>query len=301
MDERMAAISVSAPGVTVADLTVGFVGFHGIQVRGETSASAVAIHNVRVIDTGQQLIKGSTSPSSDLNARGLVACSRLEYSDHAPSDYTNGIDVLKGDGWIIRNNIFLRIRGPGDQGWRAGPAVLVWAGSRNTVVEGNAFVDCYRGIALGLPTKPGQNVVDHEGGIIRRNTLCNLNSWADEGIEANAAPGVLIEHNTVLVEGRLPWSISVRFPTTEARVWNNLCNHKIELRDRSRADLRGNVESAARDWFVDAAHGDLRLARPDVPAIDAGAKLPATESDAKSLRKCRGSAPDAGAIEYDSR
>ncbi len=36
MGERMVAISVSAPGVTLADLTISQVGFHGIQVRGES-------------------------------------------------------------------------------------------------------------------------------------------------------------------------------------------------------------------------------------------------------------------------
>jgi hypothetical protein len=300
MEERIVAISVSAPGVTLADLTVGYVGFHGIQVRGESKASDVVIHNVRVVDTGQQLIKGSTTPSAEPSRHGLIACSRFEYSDHAPSDYTNGVDVLKGEGWVVRDNVFLRIRGPREQGWRAGPTILFWRGSRDTIVERNWILDCYRGIALGLVEAPEDRWVDHQGGVIRRNILCNLNPWADEGIEANAALGVLIEHNTVLVEGRVPWSISIRFPTAEARVWNNLSNHRVELRDGAVADLQGNVVTARRDWFVDPARGDLRLARGDVAAIDAGVVIPEGGPDGGRKPSFLGAAPDAGAIEFRS-
>ena len=95
------AISVSAPDVTIADMTIGYVRFHGIQVRGERGASRVMIHNVRIIDTGQQLIKGSTAGGPLYADDGVLSCSTLEYSNHAPSDYTNGIDVLAGRGWIV--------------------------------------------------------------------------------------------------------------------------------------------------------------------------------------------------------
>jgi hypothetical protein len=297
MGERMVAISVGAPGVTLADLTVGSVGWHGIHVRGEM-ASDVVIHNVRIVDTGQQLIKGSTTPSAGPTRHGLIACSRFEYSDHAPSDYTNGVDVLKGEGWVVRDNVFVRIRGPREQGWRAGPTILFWGGSRDTIVERNWIVDCYRGIALGLVETPENRGIDHRGGVIRRNILCNLNSWADEGIEAGAAPGVLIAHNTVLVEGRVPWSIGVRFPATEAQVWNNLSNRRVELRDGARTDLRGNVVTARRDWFVDPRRGDLRLARGDVAAIDAGVVIPGEDPGVGRTPSFLGAAPDAGAIEY---
>ena len=114
-------------------------------------------------------------------------------------------------------------------------------------------------------TNDGSGQPDHEGGIIRRNAVCNLNPWADEGIEVNASPGARVEHNTVLVEGKVPWSISIRFPTASARVWNNLSNRQIILRDGAKADLKANVGNAQRNWFIDAKRGDLRLARPDLP------------------------------------
>jgi hypothetical protein len=301
MGERMVAVSVSAPAVTVADLKISDVGFHGVQVRGESGASGVVIHHVHILDVGQQLIKGSTAPGSSPCRDGLVACSTLEYTDSAPSDYTNGVDVLGGQAWVVRDNVLHRIRGPRGQGFRAGPAILFWGGSRDTIVARNLLVDCYRGIALGLvpAAETGSRRLDHQGGIIRRNAICNLNSWADEGIEVNASPDALVEHNTVLVEGRLPWSISIRFPTARARVFNNLSDRLIILRDGAKAELKANIVTARRDWFVDAQHGDLRLARRNLPAVDAA--VPQAKSLAPAGIRAdpavSGNAPDVGAYE----
>ena len=58
MNERMTAISVAAPRVTLTDMTISQVGHHGVQVRGELGASDVVIHRLHILDTGQQLIKG---------------------------------------------------------------------------------------------------------------------------------------------------------------------------------------------------------------------------------------------------
>ena len=45
-------ISVSAPDVTIADMTIRDLGYHAIQVRGERSASRFAMHRARLFDTG---------------------------------------------------------------------------------------------------------------------------------------------------------------------------------------------------------------------------------------------------------
>lgn len=300
MDERLEAIFVSAPNVTLADLSISQVGYHGIHVRGGDGTSGVVIHRVHIMDTGQQLIKGSTAPGDKPCRDGLVACSTFEYTDHAPSDYTNGVDVHNGENWVVRDNVFRRIRGPREQGWRAGPTILFWRRSRDTIVERNFLVDCHRGIALGLVENrvEGARVFDHQGGIIRRNVVCNLNAWADEGIEVNASPGTLVEHNTVLSEGRISWSISIRFLTSDARVWNNLSNRPVILRDGAKAEIKGNVVTAQRDWFVDANRGDLRLGRGDLPAIDAGIVILAARQGTSRDVPFIGSAPDAGAFEY---
>jgi hypothetical protein len=293
------AISIEAPKVTLADLTISRVGWHGVQVRRDLGASGMVLHNVRILDTGQQLVKGSVSDNGRTADNGLVACSSFEYSDHASSDYTNGVDIHRGKGWVVRDNVFLRIRGPREAEGKAGPAVLFWNGSRDTIVERNLVVDCYRGIALGLVER-GQGL-DHEGGVIRNNVVCNLNPWADEAIEASASGDLRIEHNTVLVEGRVPWSIGLRFPATSGAVANNLSNRPIHLRDGARAELKANVTDARRDWFVDPARGNLRLVRGSVAAIDAGVLIPEVRQDFDRGPRVAGKAPDAGAFEFTAK
>jgi hypothetical protein len=293
------ALSVSAPRVTLADLTVGAVGFHGVQVRGEKHADRLTLHNVRVVDTGQQLLKGSMAADGRGPHEGLVACSCFEFTDHAPSDYSDGIDVLGGHGWVVRDSLFRRIRGPRERDWAAGPAIVFWGHSEDATIERNFVIDCSRGIALGMaPGLHGLEPTDHRGGSIRNNVLCNLNSWADEAIEVNAAPGVSIEHNSVLVEGHTPWSISVRYQTSDCVVRNNLTNRPIVARDGARMALDGNVSDARRDWFVDPEHCQLRLARRDLPAVDAGVPIPGIREDLDLRPRLNGKAPDAGAFEY---
>jgi hypothetical protein len=169
-------------------------------------------------------------------------------------------------------------------------------------VERNVVHNSFRGIALGLvPTSGDAHAADrkfdHQGGTIRQNVVVNLHHWADEGIEANDARDVRIDHNTVLVEGGLPWSISVRFPTTNARVRNNLTNKTVQVRNGGRAERAGNVENATQAWFVDAPHGDMRLRSSVYAPVDVGVPLTEIERDFDRHPRPIGLAPDAGAFE----
>ena len=242
------AISVSAPDLALADLTIRDVGYHAVQVRGEEGASGFVLHNAILRDTGQQLLKGSVSDNGRRADGGLVACSDIGYTDHAPSSYTNGVDILRTVGWVIRDNRFQRIRGPRSGRWNAGPAVLAWKGSEDTLVARNVIVDSFRGIAFGLGpdgTPYGPPDYDHRGGVIRDNTIVNLNAWADEAIEANGAKDVLIERNTVIVDGSVPWSIGVRFPSARAVVNNNMTTRQVLERDGGHAVVQNHITLAA--------------------------------------------------------
>jgi hypothetical protein len=238
----------------------------------------------------------------------MVACSAFEYTDTAPSDYTNGVDVLGGRKWLVRDNHFRNVRGPQERNYACGPAILFWKDCRDTVVLRNTFVDCFRGIALGLTpqeNKPAGNepYFDHRGGLVFNNVICNLHEWADEGLEVNAAKDARLEHNTVFLEGKLPWSIGVRFAGSTAVVQNNLTNKPIVERDGGRLVAKGNVVSAQRSWFADAAGGNLQLAGAGNPAIDAGveiqpfANLESLSFDAAGRPRVSGAKPDAGAFE----
>jgi hypothetical protein len=224
-----------------------------------------------------------------------------------PSDYTDGVDLIGTKDWVIRDNRFLRIRGPREKRWSAGPAILAWGNSEGTIVERNVIIDCFRGIALGLgpgafsQPRGGPTQVDHRGGIIRNNVVVNLNSWADEGIEVNAAPDVRIEFNTVFLEGELPWSISIRFPQSSASVRNNLSSRRVISRNGGTLNVEGNVADAERSWFVDAAAGNLRLLETATRAIDAGVPVSEVADDFDGLPRTVGKQPDAGAFEFQGR
>jgi hypothetical protein len=238
-----------------------------------------------------------------------VACASFNYTDHAPSDYTNGVDVLGGRNWVVRDNEFQRIRGRADQGYRCGPTILFWRDCRDTLVTRNTLVDCYRGIAIGLTpgdAKAGaaESGFDHLRGLVCNNAISNLNAWCDEAIEVNAAKDVRVEHNTVFVEGRVPWSIGVRFRGTTASVRNNLTNKDIIERDGGRMTAEGNVTTAAGNWFANARAGDLRLASGQTKAARSGTVLPAGESnrelsrDAAGQPRPAGQRPDVGAFQH---
>jgi len=170
-------------------------------------------------------------------------------------------------------------------------------------VERNLIVDAARGIALGLGARAfdhprgGERLLDHAGGTIRQNVVVNRHAWADEGIEANAAAGVRIEHNTVVVDGRNPWAIGIRFAVAAATVRNNLTSQPIVERTGGRAVLHGNVTGARPDWFVDLPAFDLHLAR-HTAAIDAGVMIDGIATDFDRQPRRAGLAPDAGAYEY---
>jgi hypothetical protein len=238
-------VAITASDVAVADITIRDVGYHAIQVHGERGASRFMLHNARLSDAGQQLFKVSIGDGPVQANGGVVACSEFSYATSAPSDYTNGVDILRNDGWVIRDNRFLRIRGPEAQGWRAGPTILAWAGAQDTIVERNVIVDSFRGIALGLSRQPtalrAGREYDHLRGIVRDNTIVNLNAWTDEAVEANDAHDVRIERNTIVVGGTIGWSIGVRFPQASAYVGNNVMTRPVLERDGGHATAEGNL------------------------------------------------------------
>ena len=310
-------LTISATGVTIADVTLRGAGFHGIQVRGELGVSFTRIYNVHIMDSGQQLVKVSTGDgrSGRFADNGLLACSLLEYTTYsqgtnssAPS-YTNGIDILAGKGWVIRDNVFRRIR---SQAGPAGPAILVWKNALDTVIRRNRIVDCWRGIALGLMapnalSRGGPEVIyDHQHGVVENNVILALHEPADAAIENSYARNSYVAHNTIFynpaIKHVVSWSIEYRFPPTTAVIQNNLTNFPIQKRHPfpiQNATVEGNITTADASWFRDILKEDVHLVQGAYP-IDRGVSGIKTAMDIDGTKRLVGSAPDVGADEFEN-
>lgn len=303
-------------GVVVADLTLRDVWFHTVQVQGEQGARDVTLYNLELVDSGEQFVKvSSAGPPGPYADGGLVACSRLAYTDRARDDYTNGVDVLAGSAWTVRDNIFERIRAP--EGQLAGPAVLMWRNTIGSVIERNVFVDCDRAIALGLSepdprlARDGESVYDHQGGIVRNNVIWRAprSRTGDVGISINFARDFRVLHNTVILNGTFPLgAIEYRFPATDGEIANNLSDAPIWQRDGAEARLSGNKIDAEPILFVDALSGDLHLRPPaggggggggaGAGVIDAVPARDDVPDDVDGQARPAGAAADIGADEH---
>jgi hypothetical protein len=242
--------------VVIANISFGEIANHAIQIHGESStrANGLIVKNVRIYNTGEQMIKGSTDGKSGSN-NGLVECSLLEYtSKFGPQYYIGGIDVHMGDGWIVSNNVFKNIRSP--QNEISEHAIHFWNGTKNALVEENKIINCDRGIGFGLGSQ------GNVGGIIRNNTIFNdgqgLND--DVGIALENSNGTKVYNNTIFFDGDYRNAIEYRFSNSKnIEIKDNLTNKSISARDGASASLSGNYTEASRTWFTDPNTGNLSL------------------------------------------
>lgn len=280
----------SVTSLTIANLTIRDIYQHPIVFNAGTESPRV--YNVRLVNAGQQFLKANPDGSGGGVDNGLVEYSTFEYTNTAPGDYTNAVDVHRGRDWIIRHNLFRRIRAP--QGQLAGPAILMWNGSSGTIAEGNTFIDCQRDIAFGLVQRTPD---DHSGGIIRNNVIVrHAGMGGDVAIGVFDSPGTIVVHNTVLLNGQYPNAIEYRFANTSGvRIVNNLADARAQARDGASASLQGNVWTAAPSWFVNPTAGDLHLESAASLAIDRGVATSDAADDWDG--EPRTGAPDVGADE----
>lgn len=292
-----------ANDVTLADLTLRDAYFHLVQVHGEDGPQRPRFYNLHLIDSGEQFIKGSTNGAQSprqYSDGGVVECSLFEYTDRARSDYTNAVDVLAGANWIIRDNVFRNLRAP--LGQLAGPAILMWRNSLNTIVERNQFIECDRAIALGLSApdsnaRDGETTYDHQGGIVRNNFIYRAGG-GDVGLTVNYARNYQIHHNTVILNDTFPWAIEYRFSVSSGEIRYNLTDGPIQARDGASGTVAGNLTNAPLSWFVNAAAGDLHLNGTATSAIDQAAPLVAVSNDYDGDLRPINTASDIGADEF---
>ncbi|MFH0901622.1 MAG: hypothetical protein V2A73_13420, partial [Pseudomonadota bacterium] len=274
--------------VTIADLTVRNVGSNGIAIQGNDRP---LLYNLRVVDSGDQLIK--VNPVGDGSDNGVLACSLIEYSDTAPDSYTNGISAHNAHGWVVRDNTWRRIRGNTDAYL---PTILFWSQSRDTEVVRNRLIDCSGGIAFG---NAGHDAGDHLGGLVANNFIYR-SLWGDVAIEMTHASSWLVAYNTVFLAGPSPagltWSMEARFTDASGSFAYNLTNMEVINRDAATGTMTGNLTNASADWFRDPASGDLHLGPSGSAAIGAGDQLPQVLGDIDG--DARGSHPDVGADQH---
>lgn len=265
-------IWTDASGLVVQNLSISDVYYHGIIYN--PGAESPVIYNVRLENTGQQFVKANPTSFSNGVDKGVVEYSIFEYTEGPPetdhgggTGYTNGVDIHAGVDWSIRNNVFIGFHTPDTSTNLWNPAILMWNGASNTIVENNIFVDVDRAVAFGLVDRAN----DHSGGIIRNNMIFyspNLYSAArrtesDGAIIVWDSPGTQVYHNTILTNGNLNKSIEFRFNTTGAEAVNNLLDAMIGQRDGGTYFSSGNAFNSKIDWFTDPSVGDMHL-RPQV-------------------------------------
>jgi hypothetical protein len=280
-------------GVTIADLTIRDVYTHPIILNAGTHSPV--IRNVRLVNAGQQFIKANPNGAGGGVDGGIVENSVLEYSTTSRDDYTNGVDVHTGSDWIVRHNLFRNIRAP--QGQLAGPAILMWNGTTNSIVDGNTFVDCQREISLGLIDRAPN---DHTGGIVRNNFIYRRPGLTgDAAILVADSPNTQVLHNSILISGTYSNAIEYRFPDASAvLIANNVTDAAIMARDGATGSASGNYTTASPALFVDPATGDLHLRSTAAVLRDRVATpIPAAGPDWDGQIRPAG-ATDLGADEY---
>jgi hypothetical protein len=298
---------VAANDVVIADLTLGWCRYHGIQVRGESpfDVFGLRVHNCRLVNCNQQFIKGSSRDDDPVGATdGSIEHCLFEFtSGWAYQDYTGGIDIHKGVNWIVRDNLFRNLRVSAGQQGISEHAVHFWkrcpTRPQNVVVERNWILNCDRGIGFGLGSLDG----GFQGGnsVIRNNMAFNdgTGPHTDVGIGLEYASGVHVDNNTVVIQKY--WGpMEYRFAGSSNLVFrNNLVNRPIQRRDSAPlAAQTNNLERVEDSWFRDLAAGDLRLVPAAKPAIDRGTTLSTFNDDVDGRPRPQGPAWDIGAHEF---
>jgi hypothetical protein len=314
---------IVASNITIADLTLKEAYFHPIHVStsGDSHTLDTLIHNVHIIDPGEQAIKINPTGSGYYADEGTIACSHIELTDqgrpHIRNNcYTGGIDAHQSRGWEIRDN---QIEGFWCEVGLSEHGIHLWRGCRDTLIERNVLNDNARGIGLGLvtdgtgrtypddPCPYAVGYVDDFGGLVQNNFV-SVNDpdlfASDFGFDCgiclwNACNGQVL-HNTIYTAdpNNTFSSIEWRFPNTVAVISNNLSNDEMQERDGAAGDLSGNLTTAQTAWFVDVPSGDLHLRSIAVEVINQATSSAGVLDDIDGDARPIGLAPDIGADEY---
>ena len=265
--------NVAADSFVVANMTVGGVYYHPIQVHSHPNdADFFHARNVRFVDAKEQLLKVSGGGSTYADS-GIVECCTFEFTANTAFQYyTGGIDAHQSKDWIVKRNTFRNIKSPDSN--LAEHAIHFWRRSTGTWVEGNRIINCDRGIGFGL----GDDIMNgHPGGVISNNFV---HTSRDVGIGLEFAPDVKVYQNTVITENYSN-AIEYRFTGTDnVHIANNLTRGVITDRSSgSSAILEANVQTTSLAIFADSVNHDYHLITSASGIVDAGIQLPEINAD----------------------
>jgi len=227
----------NATNVTIADLTVGEVAHHAVQINPPAigAADGIRLYHCRFYDCGEQIIKGNFLfddeglPAGVRN--GFIEYCLIEYTAWGPQDgYTEGIDLHACENWTIRHNLLKNIRVPENPYHTHVPAILIWNNSKNVQVLSNVFINCDRGVAFGLVDQTTYSgFAEVNTGLICNNMIYRQTDsvfYHDAGILAWDVRNVSIIHNTILDENFYYPPIEYRFvkENSHISIVNNLVN-----------------------------------------------------------------------------
>ena len=294
----------NAVDVVVADLSIGDVWFHPITVQSGAGAQRPHIRNVRLFDAGEQFLKVNSPgdhPKRGCDG-GIVEYCVFEYTTMARHWYTEGVDVHRGDNWIVRDNLFRNIRGPAGAK-NIGGAIDFWNNARKPLIERNVIYNCAVGIRVGINDKKGFH--DCEDAIVRNNLIVRQKGqchWQDVGIMVADCPNAQVLHNTVFLDGTYANPIEYRFPATQNTVIRgNVLDGNIRQRDGAGGKVSDNLDKAKADWFEDILAGDGHLVRRAPPIGAIRKAIEGVEKDIDGHKRPSLGKQDAGCDHFGSR
>ena len=281
--------NVAASHFTAADMTIGWVANHAIQIHSENDADSCLIQNVKFFDIREQMLKGSGNNNGSFSDDCVVQCCHFEFTEGVGFQYyTGGIDTHKGANWRVSNNTFKAIRSP--DGRLAEHAIHFWNGCIGTVVENNTIIDCDRGIGFGL----GQQ--GHQGGIIRNNMV---HTSRDVGIGLESSPDSKVYNNTVVTDNYFN-SIEYRFGSTQnVHIANNLVHKNIASRNGGTGVVEANAVIPNFQIFEDPQNYNYHLNGPQPNISDAGIQIDEVLEDFDCESRDNNSPYDIGADELE--
>jgi len=230
--------------IKIWDIKIGNVANHAIQIMWEKDADYTFIHNIKIFNTNEQMIKWSYDANSNKTSNdGVIECSSFYYTDGFwPQYYIGWIDIHHGENWTVQFNKFRNITSPETK--LAEHAIHFRSDSKNITVSNNIILNCDRWIWFWLWSR------GVDWGLIENNTIYhNYQRW-DVWIWLENAKNITVHDNTIYFENNYANAIEYRFTNSiNNKIFNNKTNKNISSRDNWQAEVYENNTSLTKyDW-----------------------------------------------------